>query len=90
MASWGTAVADDARALLPQAALIDASQAEEAAQAGLAVRRHGVYNAVLLYVTADEGLRSKVRSRVPVPTFVTDKQYMAALWDLPAARATRR
>ena len=77
---------DDSRALLPHVAVIDATDAEAAAQAGLAVRSAGTYNAVLLFVTADEQARSRIRARVPVPTFVTEKEYMGRLWEMPPAR----
>jgi hypothetical protein len=82
----GTSVREDAHALLPHAAVIDASDVEAAAQAGLAVRSSGTYNAVLMFVTADEQTRSAIRSRVPVPTFVTEKDYMGELWKMPEAQ----
>ena len=81
---------EDSAALLPHAVVIDASDVETAAQAGLAVRSAGTYNAVLLFVTADEQARSGIRARVPVPTFVTEKEYMGKLWELPAARRNQR
>jgi hypothetical protein len=84
--SSGGSVKEDAHALLPHAAVIDATDVEVAARAGLAVRSSGTYNAILLFVTADDYMRDKLRSRVPTPTFVTDKEYMGELWKMPAAR----
>lgn len=86
MISWGDAVRDDARTLWPHAALIDASNPDEASAAGLAVRSGGPYNAAVLLLTSDEQVRARLRSRVPAITFVTEKTYMGELWQLPAAR----
>ena len=81
----GGSVRADARLFLPHAALIDAVDVEVAAASGLAVRAGGPYNAALLFVTSDDRLRDGVRSRVPTPTFVTEKTYMGELWQLAAA-----
>lgn len=78
----GGSVRADARSFRPHAAVIEAIDVEEAAAAGMAVRSAGTYNAALLFVTSDEAVRTRLRSRVPVPTFVTEKTYMGELWDL--------
>ncbi len=84
MLTWGDPVRTDARTLWPHAAVLDAGSPDDAAAAGLAVRTGGPYNAALLFVTSDEAVQTRLRSRVPVPTFVTEKTYMGELWQLSA------
>lgn len=78
----GDSVRADARSFLPHAAVIKVVDVEEAAAAGMAIRSGGPYNAALLFFTSDEAVRTRLRSRVPVPTFVTEKSYMGELWEL--------
>ena len=84
----GEAVREDAQTFWPHAAVIDSTRAVEAAEAGMAVRSGGPYNAALLFVTSDNAVKAKVRSRVPAPTFVTEQTYMGELGEMPAARTS--
>ncbi len=78
----GGSVKADARSFLPHAAVIEVGNVEDAAAAGMAVRSGGPYNAALLFVTSDKAVQARLRTRVPVPTFVTEKTYVGELWDL--------